>query len=171
MVGFTLYDIIRFISDVSEELRQETQQGCRGGSLLRRKNSAKDTTRQLTTIAIKQSDSVMDCMGSILNGEFPDLAGSHYFRARSRSPKREEPVIDHRVYQKIINKTTIRGATAFIRSPTDGYSINTLHRAQYFATTSGFKGLPSENLDALVITAIAARKERSKMLLVFDSDQ
>lgn len=185
IVEFTLYDVLRNLKDVAVAMCVETDQEFPGNGRSAPKGfntavadrycggegTAKDTTRQLAGIAVHLSDEVLHCLGSILNGEFSDLARSHYCRTKSTSIRADKLVIDHRIYHKIINTTTIRGATAFRKAPSDEDRVNALHRAQYFATTNGFKGISAEKLDRFTVAAISARKEAEKFSVLIGGDR
>jgi len=187
IVSFTLYDMLQNLRDVAATLIGNTTdltEICR-----RRKEkgfatevadaysgapgTGTDTNRQLAGIALKLNDEVIQCMGKILNGEYPVLARSHYFRTKRSSNSREDPIIDNRVYCKIINSNTIRGAKTFTagRGVTDTDRVNALYRAQYYSSMHGFKGLPPQKLNECTSAAVLSRKEAEKMEYVLGTSQ
>lgn len=176
-VELTFYDTISALKDVSNEIlreRGEVNNSSRSNRLLNAildrysagRNTITDSTRQIAAVALKLNQTVIDCMGEIVNEENAKLAN-----ARAKNKRRTaKSCPDVRVFRKIFNSSTFKKTPTFFSVATDEDRKNVLLRLRYrAASTENFKGVLPEEVEDQTKRCMGARMEAEKFELVYGS--
>ena len=121
------------------------------------KEFSNNTLRHLISISTKMSMRTTVLLRKVIDEECPALAKTISRRDNSDTPFQ---VMDTRVFRKLINSKSLRGAKKFLDPSTiDDDRACAMHRLRYVAQENGrYKGVDHSTLDFQVESASLARK-------------
>ena len=130
---------------------------------------------QVANTVVRLHVKVVDTIGEIMNGEYPELCVSSNVLGTTFARTIEEAMrtIDCRIYRNFLNINSIKSATSFMNaSGEDGMvaQVHTIHRARFIFHDSNYKSVTHNTINAQFKLAKLAMAEEQRFLSFISPD-